>query len=91
LCIYSNTFLRGASPPVNPRPTALRVACLWHIFITGFLICHSFLDFYIYGLLCRRLPRKPSCRRPGGLRGTESPVTHLNAVGRGAHGGQSPL
>jgi hypothetical protein len=39
------------------------------------------------------------CRRPGGPRGTESPVpkkavgsqTTLNAIGRGAHGGRSPL
>jgi hypothetical protein len=29
--------------------------------------------------------------RPGGLRGTESPVANLSAVGQGAYGGQSPL
>ena len=31
-------FLQGTSLPVNPQPPAFS-------FITGFLICHSFLDF----------------------------------------------
>ena len=29
--------------------------------------------------------------RPGGLRGTESPVANLSAVGQGDYGGQRPV
>jgi hypothetical protein len=116
-------FLQGIPSPtgVNPcktpptalrvarGPTAFEVARLRHIFITHFLICHSFLDFlYIddwavgspatldavgrgltgdpvscahtskavggcLGPLCRRLTHLKG-RRPGGSRGTPSPV-----------------
>ena len=45
-------------------------------------------------------PQYPKCRRPGGLRGTESPVQEARGLtgdgvpcagGQGAYGGRSPL
>ena len=51
--ILTNTFFRGTPPPVIP-PTYGFFS--WELrskhtrfFITGFLICHSFLDFLYIG------------------------------------------
>ena len=52
-------FLQGTSPPVNPpEPTAFFLHAelrskYTDYFITGFLICHSFLDFLYIGVLHR--------------------------------------
>jgi hypothetical protein len=64
VCLILTLFYVGLRPPLTPPPTAFEGHVPTAFFITGLLICHSFLDFlYI-----------DDC-----------------AVGRGAHGGQSPL
>jgi hypothetical protein len=67
--LFSNTFFTGAPPPV-----------LRHIFITHLLICHSFLDFLYMDDWAVGSHANLKGRRPGGLRGTESPVQEARGL-----------